>query len=272
MSHIVVIPIYLPSLSEWERKSFMQCCKVLQKHPICLVTYKELDCTIYYDIARIFGVNLLRENFDKNTFSCIQGYNALMMSSVFYERFALYDYMLIYQLDAYLFNDLLDDWCKKGYDYIGAPWFYNFESHEEHGYDLWKVGNGGFSLRRITTHIKVLNHRGPVVTNVKMLYHKIKNEAIWKRPLLLLALLFGWHNTIEFYIQNYMNNEDFWWSDEVPRQLHCRFSIPTPQEAMKFAFELSPTYLFDLNGHKIPFGCHGWHKYEYDTFWKNYIE
>ena len=28
--------------------------------------------------------------------------------------------MLIYQLDCYLFEDKIDEWCNKGYDYIGA--------------------------------------------------------------------------------------------------------------------------------------------------------
>jgi hypothetical protein len=41
-----------------------------------------------------------------------------MKSKQFYERFVAYDYMLIYQLDAYVFKDELDDWSAKGYDLL----------------------------------------------------------------------------------------------------------------------------------------------------------
>lgn len=30
---------------------------------------------------------------------------------------------MIYQLDAWVFNDELSSWCSLGYDYIGAPFF-----------------------------------------------------------------------------------------------------------------------------------------------------
>ena len=30
--------------------------------------------------------------------------------------------MLIYQLDAFVFQDDLAYWCQQNYDYIGAPW------------------------------------------------------------------------------------------------------------------------------------------------------
>ena len=50
-------------------------------------------------------------------------YNRLMMSEQFYRAFEGYEYILIYQLDCLVFSNALEEWCRKGYDYIGAPWF-----------------------------------------------------------------------------------------------------------------------------------------------------
>ena len=36
-------------------------------------------------------------------------------------HFLEYQYMLIYQLDAFVFEDKLDYFCELGYDYIGIP-------------------------------------------------------------------------------------------------------------------------------------------------------
>ena len=38
-----------------------------------------------------------------------------------YSRFEKYEYMLIYQLDAFVFSDRLMEFVEAGYDYIGAP-------------------------------------------------------------------------------------------------------------------------------------------------------
>lgn len=60
--------------------------------------------------------------FPDTYFKGIAGYNRLMMSPEFYETFAQWEYILIYQTDAWVFSDRLSEWCSKGYDYIGAPW------------------------------------------------------------------------------------------------------------------------------------------------------
>ena len=53
------------------------------------------------------------ESFEDEYFKGISGYNRLMMSEVFYRRFIGYEYILIYQLDAYIFKDELKKWCDK---------------------------------------------------------------------------------------------------------------------------------------------------------------
>jgi hypothetical protein len=65
--------------------------------------------------------NISVESFPKRYFENIEGYNELLLSASFYERFLDTKYILIYQLDAFVFKDELQEWCDKGYDYI-APW------------------------------------------------------------------------------------------------------------------------------------------------------
>lgn len=269
MKHVVVIPVYKQKISQLEEMSLQQCCKVLSRHPIYLVTHDALDCAVYNRIAQESNVQLLRENFDAYYFSGIPGYNALMMSKDFYLRFKQYDYMLVYQLDAYVFRDELDMWCSKGYDYIGAPWFYDCKSHEE-GTPLWKVGNGGFSLRNIDTHIKILTRKMPVL-GLRTLWNNANWMSLIKRIGSVSFHLVGWHNTIDYFVRTYDDFEDFFWCVKIP-SLKIDYKIPSAEGAVPFSFELSPAYLYELNGKKLPFGCHAWQKYEYETFWKKYIK
>jgi len=265
----IVIPVYKEKISKWEEMSLRQCCKVLLRYPIFLVTYETLDCTVYYSIAQEYMVSLKRENFDATYFSGIPGYNALMMSKDFYLRFKQYDYMLIYQLDAYVFRDELEKWCNKGYDYIGAPWFFDCKSHEQ-GAELWKVGNGGLSLRKIDTHIRILTRKLPVM-GLRTLWKKTRTFTPLKRLGSIISHWFGWHNTIDYFVRTYDDYEDFFWCDLIPN-LEVEYKIPSAAEAVPFSFELSPAYLYELNNNTLPFGCHAWQKYEYETFWKNYIK
>ena len=85
-----------------------------------------------------------------------------MLSNFFYSAFREYDYMLLYQLDAFVFKNELLYWCNKNYDYIGAPWIaskqtllkkielqFKSKRKQKRAEIFFKVGNGGFSLRRI---------------------------------------------------------------------------------------------------------------------------
>ena len=79
-----------------------------------------------------------------------------MLDPYLYNQFSHYDYMLLYQLDAFAFSNRLLEFCKMGYDYIGAP-------VERYAKD-WKavgcnIGNGGFSLRKIASMIRILEQK-----------------------------------------------------------------------------------------------------------------
>mgnify|MGYP003294219307 CR=1 FL=1 len=267
---IVVIPVYKRNLSKFERKSFVQCCSIFKNKRISIVTYKECDCSVYFNIAKQYNTVIKRENFDKYYFDDIEGYNQLMLSYQFYNRFRKYKYMLLYQLDAFVFRDELDYWCKMGYDYIGAPWFTEYSSYEI-GADLWHVGNGGVSLRNISTMRRIFFDYLPLLS-FSQVWNNMMNVPISARKVISFILrCFGYRNTITYFKKMYDVNEDIFISLCLEK-IGVNILIPHFNVAMHFAFEKSPSYLYTQTNNKLPFVCHAWHKYEYNTFWKKYIK
>ena len=116
---VVLIPVYKTEPSANEKRSLRQALKVLSFHDIRFVCPKGLDMSSY---DKIVSYALPKERFAKKFFDGIQGYNLLMTDVSFYRHFSEYEYMLIYQLDAWVFSDQLAQWCAKGYDCVAAPW------------------------------------------------------------------------------------------------------------------------------------------------------
>ena len=61
-------------------------------------------------------------------------------------------------------------------------------------------------------------------------------------------------------------SEDVFWSFEA-RHYDPDFRIATVEEALPFAFELSPRECFTMIGSRLPFGCHAWPRYD-RAFWE----
>jgi hypothetical protein len=81
----VVIPIYKKDLIEYEIVSLKQCCKILKNHPIVFVTHNKLDCGVYDEVCGKYSVSYKYEYFNKIYFTNLYGYNALMLSIIFYK-------------------------------------------------------------------------------------------------------------------------------------------------------------------------------------------
>lgn len=263
---IIIIPVYKKLLTEDEILSLKQCFKVLSKYEIRLVCPDNLDVSEY---NKIIGKTIKTERFAPYFFEGIKGYNELTTNCEFYNRFHDFDFMLIYQLDAWVFYDKLTEWCEKNYDYIGAPWFEAHKTHEE-GFGLWCCGNGGLSLRKISKMITVTNPQTPLYS-----YKFILKHCFQSRKMLFEGLTFLFFkkskNNLRWYREKHAHQwEDTYLSyglDGTPHQLYK----PSAKEAALFSFECSPAYLHSLIGNKLPFGCHGWRKYQYDEFWSKFI-
>lgn len=268
MKASIVIPIYREPTPD-ELVSLHQCCTVLSRYPMIIVAPEGFSLATYESLWQSYGLTFSIEYFDSVFFQNIAGYNRLMLSEEFYLRFEQYDYILIYQPDAYVFEDQLDRWCQKRYDYIGAPLV------GQHTDDLFspslslRVGNGGFSLRKVQAYLNYFNGKQYVFTP-KQLINKI---GVWQKPytriFVWLFMLLGWRNTPKSVAAHWQYNEDDFWSGILDDSNYALLK-PTPQEALLFAFERFPAEMYAIT-QKLPFGCHAWKKYQYDEFWKQYI-
>lgn len=258
---VILIPVYKQIPSVDEMASLRQLEHILGCWEMRFVCPESLDMSSYDAIT---NKPFLKERFADCFFKGIDGYNALMRENAFYARYSAYEYMLIYQLDAWVFKDELEYWCDQGYDYIGAPWFEKFGSYEE-GKRLWKCGNGGLSLRKVRKFIECTTPDAPVYTIRGIISHA--NRHVLRN----IIRYFRYPNNMGWFIQHLAGSwEDFFFCGDLS-ETHHALNVPQPKIAAHFSFERSPSYLFSITGKELPFGCHAWRKYDFDDFWSKYI-
>lgn len=266
----VVIPVWKEELTGYEKISYLQACRVLSKYEFILISYRKLDITKYTNILDDEGVSYQIKYFNKKYFFNIDSYNQLMLSINFYRRFLFYKYILVYQLDCFVFCDDLLNWIEKGFSYIGAPWLKG-SGVARYGSNVKGVGNGGFSLRRVSHHYKVL-----IIYNFylekkhliwKFIYERENTKPLYSETLELLKKL-PLPSTFKF--KNRIINEDTFWGDEAKESFPW-FRVPDWKIASRFSVEVEPEYFYELNDRKLPFGCHAWWRYDLN-FWRPYIE
>ena len=208
-------------------------------------------------------------------------YNRLLLTEQFYRAFANYEYILIYQLDCLVFASNLEEWCRKGWDFVGAPWLNNTKDPK---LGFSRVGNGGLSLRRVNSALEVLKSEhlvedpkvlGEEAGRLRFICERLKPTSQLRRMILEAKTLlhgFGYHNNVRWLAERLANNdfnEDLFWSFEAGRFV-TDFRIPTPIQALDFSFELAPRYCFEANSGRLPFGCHAWARYDRD-FWQPFL-
>lgn len=146
----ILIPIYRKSFNDLEKISFDRVRTVLKDYDIIAVTPRKLKGKL--------GLEMLQECFEDSDFKSISSYSRLLLSKDFYQRFLKYEYILIYQLDAFVFSDRLEYFCNMGYDYIGAPWIDGMMSKRRD--KICFVGNGGLTLRKVKAAISLIERCG----------------------------------------------------------------------------------------------------------------
>lgn len=244
----VIVPVYREKLEEYERISLEHNLNVLDAYQFVFVRPVGLD--ISQLLEEYPGCQ--QEAFENEYFRNIAGYNRLMMSADFYRRFNDTYYLLICQLDAYIFRDELIEWCNLGYDYVGAPWtvpllfrmplfkqwrriFHNKNRTEKD----FKVGNGGLSLRKVSSHLKA----------TEQLSNVIQAHLLRKK---------------------HYSNEDLFFALEV-NKYGINFSYPDYKKALQFSFDKYPAVCYKDNNYRLPFGCHAWYKEKMKDFWLPFI-
>lgn len=259
----VVIPIYKAWLTEPERASLRQAFKILGGYNIFFITFKKLDTGQYRE--SIPGKDYLFVYFDQHYFESIAGYNELMLSRRFYRVFTEFEYLLIYQLDAWVFKDELSDWCRSGYDYIGAPWFSSDCPIDSLPHFLG-VGNGGFSLRKVKSHLHILSKFSYIISP-NWFINKFFKHRTWKSFINVIKSFTIENNTYDRLGKNNMYEDRFWNSAAGK---FSWFKVPDMLTASRFSVESNPRKLYTLHNNALPFGCHAWQTYE-PEFWKHHI-
>lgn len=263
----IIIPIYKEVPSSNEIMVLKQGLKLLGAYDFYLVCADNFNASAYLEITKQFSaVNCNLKRFPSKFFSSLYGYNRLMISLNFYKSFKQYEYLLIYQLDAWIFKDELEYWCEQGFDYIGAPWFEGWHNATETSKYVG-VGNGGFSLRNVTSHIRALKSFGYIKPFKELWKDFLQQKTIIAFQKFLFALTIR-NNT--FYLFNsYYWNEDGFWGEIVNRKFKW-FKVPDLKIALKFSMEVNAPMLYGINNRQLPFGCHAWERYEKE-FWKQFI-
>jgi hypothetical protein len=216
-----------------------------------------------------FGI----KRFPNKFFGSLVAHMKLMLSRKFYQTFQEYKYILLYHLDALVFSDQLMQWCETDLDYIGAPFL---QCPDSPWVKVPRVGNGGFSLRKIESFLRVIDSPRYAVEPVKyweafcaakpkyvqylnlprkyLKHLHIFNSARWEMSRL---------HRVEW------RHEDHFWSDEAIKY-HPEFRVASTELGLRFAFEVAPRYCFELNNYTLPFGCHAWPRYD-RNFWEPYL-
>ncbi len=256
---VVVIPFYKPNLTEFEIRSFNQCVSILKNYDIVIVAPKELP--IDESFLKKVDVQYFANDFFKN----IAAYNKLMLSRNFYNRFKTYEYILIYQLDAWIFEDNLEYWMKQKYDYIGAPWM-NINIDNEIGIIKSAVGNGGFSLRKVSSALKVLQSFKMIYSLKFLLKRSIRPKKNTLIAFLKAIYYFLFSNNTFHVFNNYDRNEDIFWGYIVNKKFPW-YKVPNSSIAKYFSIDESINNYVSNN--KKPMACHGKKALEYFNVYNN---
>jgi hypothetical protein len=229
------------------------------------------------------GLSLQREGFrvlkfSRKFFGSAAAHNRFLMWPGFYRAFRDYEYILIYHLDSLVFSDQMMEWCRAGYDYIGAPWL---PCPETPWVKEPRVGNGGFSLMKVESVLKVLYNRyrvEPASYWGDMLVRNQHRLELLFRFLRKLRTLFPESRIINRPLEDLYKSEnhdflglnnDYFWSFQAGKFLP-EFRIAEVREGLRFAFEAAPRTCFELARGRFPFGCHAWTKFD-RSFWEPHL-
>lgn len=257
---VIVIPIYnkYQSSNTSELKLFEKIKTVFTNREVFITLPKSLEKN--WKKNSEFKTISFNDAYFKDKLS----YSKLLCRKQFYESFSDYDYIQIIQTDCWVFEDKLDYFINLNFDYIGAPWLEGaFDGYPEE--KLWKTGNGGFSLRRVSTFISILEQ---IENSQKGKMPVFKTE---QKSLKSIIKNFGIRNNLKHYTKE-PPGEDIFWCIYVSKIFKpFEFKIADPITAAHYAFEVFPRYLFEkITNGKLPMGSHNW-KNNNPEFWSKYI-
>jgi hypothetical protein len=240
----IVTPHQGPPFNDVALISFRRSAEVLAGHRWIFAVPHGTDMAPFREIAPHAEARF----FPAEYFSSKRSAQWFYMHPDLFDSFADFDYLLIHQLDVYVFEDRLAEWVARAeandWDYIGAPWFghqwLRFARHPLarlpwHWFLRESVGSGGFSLRKVSTCRAASR----------------KDAGLIRR-----------------FLRHFVP-EDIYWC-QLAQWLGTRFRRPSPEIAASFAFETECERCFAMNDGSLPFAVHGWNRHDWE-FWRNRI-
>lgn len=164
---IVIVPAYKSHLNNYEYVSFARCCKLLSKdYTICLLTYPRMNLSEYTKIFNKYAdtqnMQLTQLYFNKEYFNSPLTYSLIMLEHKLYNTFKNYKYILIYQLDCYIFKNDIKIWIDKDYPQCECI---NFAKNSNSS-DLEAYFNGQ-GLRRIDAFLNFFENNIELVNSFR---------------------------------------------------------------------------------------------------------
>jgi hypothetical protein len=260
---VVVIPIHRSTLNEYERISLRRTFSVLTDHAISLLVPISRKLAIQEAVKELLptGVETQWHVVEDEDLASHHAYNQLMLKEEFYQHYNDYSHLLICQLDVYVFEERLLEWCRQPYDYIGAPLYLPNAPHGPEG--LFCIGVGGFSLRRIQPAMEML-HANPIVFRTRDFLEILKPFNYKARTLFLTRFLRcrfndGCHLAASSnQLSKYLGvNEDSVFAKYLPRYTNS-FRVADLDAALRFCIDKHVKLDLAALGGALPFAAHAW--------------
>lgn len=261
---IVLIFAHKPHLEWHEEIALRQCFRILGRHPIRLVCPDGTDTKTYKNIIPQLEIDFIPPHW----LSSLRNYNRLKILPFLYRRYSHYEFMLTYELDAFVFRDDLELWCDQGWDYIGAPWFEGHASAAPLASPI-PGGNSGFSLRKISTMLRVLGSWRTIRPAREVISEWLKISDMSPRAFWWLLRNLTLKNCFHYGLNQFTDNEDMFWSfagSKIEGFCLAPYSV-----AAQFSFDCNAERLYLEQNKKLPFGCHKWFGLQ-ASFWKPFIQ
>jgi hypothetical protein len=217
------VPIYREALTSEQEEALLQIRAVFLSVMVLIVAPRSLNIDRYRRILCPDYVELQEDYF----FYSQKTYNRLVMSPQLYAGIIRrHEWHLIYQDDAFVFNDQTDYFSSLEYHYFGAPWprgnhvmplLRNGQLSKTFGNTIF-VGNGGLSLRNTEAVLAAISDHRLICST-------------WRR------------NEDEFFSYIFTIDD--------------RFKMPPLELAAKFSWETSIATCRIMTNEQLPMGIHG---------------
>ena len=261
---VVLVPTHLERLDDELAATLLHNASQLKEYKLEVILPESRDPSGYEAFFSKHGILGSVRQVPSKYFGSTTAVNRMGTDPDFYRLYLEFEYILICHLDAWVFGGNLAYWMSLGYDFIGAPLFLPQNGHAPFMRRMAPFGgNGGLSLRRVASCIRVLETFKPGIGPwrfTQALLFLVRNRQ-WGGTLILFRLMRmlrkDWRGTRE----KYNIYEDVFFTVIAPLCGNL-ISIPSASTALRFACEVNYSLVQkEILGLEPPLGIHGFDKY-----------